>query len=166
MRTRCDSYKTTSAGQSSLFRRSRRKRNASAWSLFLDLTPIQRHSLRHDFVLIGRAAAPFPSDIAQRLDPMLNRVGQDVSAFLRGNAAALVRRRACPSLLAAEASLTAYGLAINTLRNEGLTRALSDSEVERLFTLGFALEQFRHNLIDLARCVREWAGDVRAKATA
>jgi uncharacterized membrane protein YccC len=133
-----------------------------------DPAPLSRTllRLRHDFVLIGRAAAPFPSDIAQRLDPLLNRVGQDVSAFLRGNAAALVRRRACPSLQAAEASLTAYGLAINSLRNEGLTRPLSDSEVERLFTLGFALEQFHHNLIDLARCVREWAGDVRAKATA
>jgi uncharacterized membrane protein YccC len=133
-----------------------------------DPAPLSRTllRLRHDFVLIGRAVTPFPSDIAQRLDPLLNRVGQDVSEFLGGGATALVRRRACPSLQPAEASLKAYGLAINSLRNEGLTRALSDSEVERLFALSFALEQFHHNLIDLARCVREWTGDVRAKATA
>jgi hypothetical protein len=55
-------------------------------------------------------------------------------------------------------------LAINSLRNEGLTRALSNSEVERLFALSFALEQLHHNLSDLSRCVREWAGGVGAKA--
>jgi two-component sensor histidine kinase len=63
-------------------------------------------------------------------------------------------------------NVVSIALAINSLRNEGLTRALSDSEVERLFALSFALEQLHHNLIDLARCVREWTGDVRAKATA
>jgi uncharacterized membrane protein YccC len=133
-----------------------------------DPAPLSRTllRLRHDFVLIGRAVTPFPSDIAQRLDPLLSRVGQDISEFLDGSATALVLRRASPLLQPAEASLKAYGLAINSLRNEGLTRTLSDSEVERLFALSFALEQLHHNLIDLARCVWEWAGDVRAKSTA
>jgi hypothetical protein len=121
--------------------------------------------LRHDLVIIGRAVTPFPSDIAQRLDPLLNRVGQDLSEFLGGSATALIQRRNSPSLRPAEASLNAYGLAIKSLRDEGLTRTLSNSEVERLFALSFALEQFHHNLIDLARCVREWAGGVGAKAT-
>jgi hypothetical protein len=57
-------------------------------------------------------------------------------------------------------------LAINSLRSEGLTRALSNSEVERLFALSFALEQLHHNLIDLARCVREWAGGIGTKTAA
>ena len=133
-----------------------------------DPAPLSRTllRLRHDFVIIGRAVTPFPSAIAQRLDPLLSRVGQDVSEFLGGSATALILRRDSPSLQSAEASLKAYGLAINSLRNEGLTRALSNSEVERLFALSFALEQLHHNLIDLARCVREWAGDVRAKTTA
>jgi hypothetical protein len=121
--------------------------------------------LRHDFVIIGRAVTPFPSDIAQRLDPQLSRVGQHVSEFLSGSATALILRRDSPSLQPAEAALKAYGLSINSLRNEGLTRALSNSEVERLFTLSFALEQLHHNLVDLARCVREWAGGIRAKIT-
>jgi uncharacterized membrane protein YccC len=132
-----------------------------------DPAPLSRTllRLRHDFVIIGRAVRPFPSDIAQRLDPLLSRVGKDVSEFLSGNATALILRRDSPSLQPAEAVLKAYGLAINSLRNEGLTRALSNSEVERLFALSFALEQLHHNLVDLARCVREWAGGVRAKTT-
>jgi len=132
-----------------------------------DPAPLSRTllRLRHDFVLIGRAVTPFPSAIAQRLDPLLSRVGQDVSEFLGGCATALVLRRHTPSLKATEASLKTYGLAINSLRNEGLTRALSNTEVERLFALSFALEQLHHNLIDLARCVREWAGDVVGKTT-
>jgi hypothetical protein len=132
-----------------------------------DPAPLSRTllRLRHDFVLIGRAVTPFPSSIAQRLDPLLSRVGQDVSEFLGGCATALVLRRDTPSIKATEASLKTYGLAINSLRNEGLTRALSNTEVERLFALSFALEQLHHNLIDLARCVREWAGDVVGKTT-
>src|SRR6516165_2336962 len=121
--------------------------------------------LRHDFVIIGRAITPLPSDIAQRLESLLSRVGQDASEFPGGSATALVLRRDSPSLQATEASLKTYGLAINSLRSEGLTRALSNSEVERLFALSFALEQFHHNLIDLARCVREWAGGFVAKPT-
>jgi uncharacterized membrane protein YccC len=130
-----------------------------------DPAPLSRTllRLRHDFVIIGRAVTPFPSEIAQRLGPLLSRVGQDVSEFLSGSATALTLRRDSPSLQAAEASLRSYGLAINSLRNEGLTRALSDSEVERLFALSFALEQLHHNLSDLARCVWEWAGGVGAK---
>ena len=133
-----------------------------------DPAPLSRTllRLRHDFIIIGRAVTPFPNDIAQRLEPLLSCIGQNVSEFLGGSATALILRRDCPSLQPAEASLNAYGLAINALRNEGLTRALSNSEVERLFAQSFALEQLHNNLIDLARCVREWAGGVGAKTTA
>jgi hypothetical protein len=102
----------------------------------------------------------------QRLEPLLSRLGQDISGFLGDSATALMLRRDAPSLQPAEAALKAYGLAINALRNEGLTRALSNSEVERLFALSFALEQLHNNLIDLARCVREWAEGIGAKLPA
>jgi uncharacterized membrane protein YccC len=133
-----------------------------------DPAPLSRTllRLRHDFVIIGRAATPFPDDIVQRLEPLLSRLGQDISAFLGGSATALMLRRDAPSLQPAEAELKAYGLAINALRNEGLTRALSNNEVERLFALSFALEQLHNNLIDLARCVREWAGGIGTKLSA
>ena len=34
-------------------------------------------------------------------------------------------------------------------------RSLSSSELERVFALGFALEQFERNLSDLERCLQE-----------
>ena len=43
------------------------------------------------------------------------------------------------------------------MRSEGLTQPLTSNEVEPLFALGFALEQFRQNFIDLQRCVRAYA---------
>ena len=119
--------------------------------------------LRHDFVMIGRAARPFPDAIVQRLTPLLTRIGKDVSGFLNGNAAALAGRRQPPSLEPAEVSLNAYDAEVNALRREGLTRVLSTDEVERLFALGFVLEQVHRNLSDLARCVQEWARPVGAK---
>jgi hypothetical protein len=131
-----------------------------------DPAPLSRTllRLRHDFVMIGRAAAPFPGTIAQRLAPLLTRVGEDVSEYLRGSAAALLLRRCSPSLAPAQASLKAYDGEVNALRKEGLTRALSTAEVERLFALGFMLEQIQRNLADLARCVQEWAEPVGMKA--
>jgi hypothetical protein len=60
--------------------------------------------------------------------------------------------------------LETYEAEVTVLRSERLTRALSTDEVERLFALGFVLEQLRRNLADLARCVQEWARPVEAKA--
>ena len=131
-----------------------------------DPAPLSRTllRLRHDFVMIGRAATPFPDGIAQRLMPLLTRIGKDVSEFLNSSAAALVLRRDAPSLKSAEVTLETYEAEVTVLRSEGMTRALSTDEVERLFALGFVLEQLRRNLADLARCVQEWARPVEAKA--
>ena len=43
------------------------------------------------------------------------------------------------------------------MRREGLTRDLSDETAERIFALGFALEQLRRNFSDLGRCITEFA---------
>src|SRR5215813_11906060 len=77
-----------------------------------DPAPLSRTllRLRHDFVIIGRTVTPFPSDIAQRLESLLSRVGDDVSEFLGGSATALLLRRNSPSLQPAEVALKAYGL--------------------------------------------------------
>src|SRR5262249_43133727 len=83
--------------------------------------------------------------------PLLTQVGRDVTEFLNGSAAALVLRRHAPSLEPAEVSLKAYDAEVNALRTEGLTRRLSIDEVERLFALGFMLEQIHRNLGDLAK---------------
>jgi len=62
-----------------------------------------------------------------------------------------------PELGAAEAAFDDCAEALDTVRREGLTRDLPVDTVERMFALGFALEQLRQNFRDLERCVREAA---------
>ena len=125
-----------------------------------DPSPLARTllRLRHDLVIIGRAAAtPLPDTLGQRLGPLLARLGADSSAFLREIADALLRRSPSPSLEAMETGLSAYVSEITSLRGEGLTRVLSNDEAERVFALGFALEQLHQNFSDLRRLAGEYA---------
>ena len=126
-----------------------------------DTAPLLRTllRLRHDLVMIGRAAVePLPEAVAARLEPPLARAGAALADYLRGSAAALLARQDPPSLDAVEAALDAYAAEIAALRSEGLTRALPGDAAERVFALGFALEQMRRNFKDLERCVADWAG--------
>jgi uncharacterized membrane protein YccC len=113
--------------------------------------------LRHDLVIIGRAAvSPLPEDLQARLDP-LTQVATAIGDFLRASGAALLARRLPPCLDGVESALDSYAAAIDTIRHDGLTRCLPSEVTERFFALCFALEQMRHNLGDLHRCVAEWA---------
>lgn len=106
--------------------------------------------LRHDFVMIGRAASePLPETFQARLGPLLARVAETAADHLRESAEALVSRRQPPSHDAAEAALDDYAEALAAARGEGLTKGLPAETVERIFTLGFALDQLRQNLRDL-----------------
>jgi uncharacterized membrane protein YccC len=112
--------------------------------------------LRHDLVIIGRAAVvPLPDVLLGRLGPLLERLGASASEYLRGSAGALRSRCSPPPLDPITTALEAYTFEIAAVRHQGLTRSLSSSEVERLFALGFALEQLHRNFADLARCVEE-----------
>jgi len=114
--------------------------------------------LRHDLVIIGRACVlPLPDAIAVRLGPPLARVGASASEFLVASAEALRSRRGLPPIAPVEAALAAYAAQITTIREAGLMQPLPSCELERIFTLGFALQQFQHDFSDLARCVQEWA---------
>ena len=104
-----------------------------------DPAPLSRTllRLRHDLVILGRAAeAPLPGAIAQRLAP-LHAWGEDASAFLFASAIALTQGRPPPPLEPVEAPLDAFDFGVASLRSDGLTRALSTDEVERLFALWF-----------------------------
>lgn len=96
--------------------------------------------LRHDLVMIGRAAAvPLPETFRARVGPLLVNVSKTAAEYLQRSGEALVRRRN-PSLLnAAEAALDDYNDAVAAVRREGLTLGLSIDTVERIFALGFAL---------------------------
>jgi uncharacterized membrane protein YccC len=115
--------------------------------------------LRHDLVMIGRAAlTPLPPGLASRLASPLQEVGGALADYLRGSGAALRAGKAPPVLETVETALAAYATEIAALRREGLTRTLSSDAAESFFALGFALEQMRGNLKDLERCAAEWAG--------
>jgi uncharacterized membrane protein YccC len=123
--------------------------------------------LRHDLVIIGRVAvAPLPDPFRTRLEAPLGRAGTAITDYLRASAAALQAHRMSPALDATDAALKNYAAAIVELRREGLTRSLSVEDAERMFALGFALEQIRRNLKDLERCVAEWAGGSKTKENA
>jgi uncharacterized membrane protein YccC len=114
--------------------------------------------LRHDLVIIGRAAAtPLPQALRGRLSGPLTRVGAAACDFLNASALALDARRRPPPLDAFEAALAAFTAEVEAARREGLTLALSSNEVEPVFALGFALEQMHRNFIDLRRCVQDHA---------
>ena len=115
--------------------------------------------LRHDLVMIGRAAiSPLPDTVRSRIETPLARVGVAFADYLRASGAALQTGRGPPSLSDVESALDAYAAEIATLRREGLTRSLAADAAERFFALGFVLEQMHNNVKDLERCVAEWAG--------
>ena len=121
--------------------------------------------LRHDFVILGRAAmAPLPDPFVARLAVLLTRLGESCGDDLRESGAALLARRMPPSLDSVDAVFVAYAQEFALLRQEGFTRRLSAQEVERVFALGFALEQLHRDLVDLQRCVTESALMPKAKA--
>ena len=114
--------------------------------------------LRHDLVMIGRAAAvPLPEPFRSRLGPLVARVSGTLVDYLGTLRAALIARSPAPPLDAVEAALDAYAAAVATARRERLTQDLPGEVVERIFALGFALEQLRQHFTDLARCVTDFA---------
>jgi uncharacterized membrane protein YccC len=114
--------------------------------------------LRHDLVIIGRAAAlPLPESMARRLEAPLTAIAATGRDELRAAADALAARKAPPDTARFEASIDSFVAELAALRREGLTIPLSTSEAEQLFALSFALEQLRQNFRDLARAIGEWA---------
>jgi uncharacterized membrane protein YccC len=114
--------------------------------------------LRHDVVMIGRVSgAPLPSELQGRLSAPLAKVSDAIAAYLRSMATALRAGAGVPAIWPVHEALQAYAAEIASLRSEGLTRGLAGDVTERVFALGFSLEQMRQNLKDLERCVAEWS---------
>jgi len=126
----------------------------------LDPGPLVRTllRLRHDLVIVGRAAmVPLPEALQPRLGPPLDRLVAASADYLRDCATALLARAAPPALAAADAAFDAYAVEIAAIRREGLMRELPGDALEHLFTLGFALEQLHQHFRDLGRWAGEWA---------
>ena len=122
--------------------------------------------LRHDLVMIGRAAvSPLPEAFGARLEMPLVHVGTALADYLRASGSALRAARHPPSLDAVESALGAFAAEVAALRRDGLTRSLPGDEAERFFALGFALEQMHGNLKDLERCVADRAGSAKGRSS-
>jgi uncharacterized membrane protein YccC len=114
--------------------------------------------LRNGLSMIGHALAePLPGPARERLDgPAKNALA--VAAELMGAAGkALAGRLAPPSPLELEEAVAAFESAVNGLRRSGLTRALADDALGRVFGLAFALAELRGNLADLIDRAAEMA---------
>jgi uncharacterized membrane protein YccC len=114
--------------------------------------------LRHDLVMIGRTASvPLPEILQERFGPPLARITKTAAEYLRRSGEALTSRRNPPPLNEVEAALDDCTDAFAEVRREGLTRELPGDTVERIFALGFVLDQLRQHFHDLERCVTEAA---------
>ena len=98
--------------------------------------------LRHDLVMIGRAAvSPLPEAFRTRLESPLAHIGVAFADYLHTSAVTLQAGRGPPSLNTVESALDAYAAEVAALRREGLTQTLPSGEAERFFALGFALSR-------------------------
>jgi uncharacterized membrane protein YccC len=125
-----------------------------------DLGPLLRTllRLRHDLVMIGRVAdAPLPEAFRTRLSAPLAGVSAAIHDYLHASSAALEGRRVPPPRDPVDAALVGYAAEMAALCREGLMKTLRADEVERVFVLGFALEQLHQHFKDLDRSVRECA---------
>jgi uncharacterized membrane protein YccC len=121
--------------------------------------------LRHDLVMIGRAAAnPLPESIRSRLELPLLQAGAAFADYLRASEASLLAGRGESSLNAVDSALDAYGAAVTALRRDGVTQGLQGGAVESFFALGFVLEQMHNDCKDLGHCVAQCAGLSRSGA--
>jgi len=114
--------------------------------------------LRHDLIMIGRAGmVPLPEELQLRLGRLITTCGESAATYLRESGAALLSRGSAPKLDTFEGALSSFAAELGVVRHEGLTRHLQTDAVERLFALGFTLEQLHQHFIDLARCVTEFS---------
>jgi hypothetical protein len=123
-----------------------------------DPEPLVRNlrRLSHDLVTISRMLATvLPEPLRVRLAGPAKALSAAVGAVMSGIGDGLVAATPPPSLDAVAAALADYQAAMRVLRAEGVTRALADGDIERVFGLAFALEQMRRNLDELASRVHD-----------
>ncbi|BBU62676.1 FUSC family protein [Methylosinus sp. C49] len=125
-----------------------------------DLAPLLRALLRmrHDLVMIGRAAVtPLPERLRPRLETLLGVIADNAAAQLLETGAALTGARAPVASKTLDGAFDAYSREIAAFREEGILRSLPVEQVEHVFALGFALEQWRGDLDELERRIAERA---------
>jgi len=116
-----------------------------------DPEPVIRtlYRVRHDLVMIGRAAAkPLPQALLPLLSAPLETLGRETTGTLKAIAATLRDNAPAPTIDAYQAALKGFVSALDKCAQAGIPEATT--EAERLFALRFALEQLGDDLRDLA----------------
>ena len=129
----------------------------------VDPLPICRtlRRLRHDLAILGRTMAePLPPAVDDVLLEPVTSLSATISQFLAGSAGAFTSRQPMPSLAGVDAAFANQSQAVTAIRQQGLSRALPDEELARIFGLGFALDQLRRDLGDVIERGSEFAGVV------
>jgi uncharacterized membrane protein YccC len=124
-----------------------------------DPEPLVRNlrRLSHDLVMIARALAmPLPEPLRDQLSEPVMMLGAGLAARMIAIRDALAARDAPPADPSAT-PFAAFSEAMGAVRREGLTRALPDADVERVFGLLFGIDELRRNLDELAARVAELA---------
>ena len=111
-----------------------------------------------DVAQFRRASAEaWDAILVERLSEPLGAVVETTAQFLRACGGALIQRAAPPSIGPVAAALERLSAIVAILRQDGTTRPLPGPTMERLFGLGFALDQMRRDAEDLAERVAELA---------
>jgi uncharacterized membrane protein YccC len=112
--------------------------------------------LHTDISTLGRILIkPLPEAVHQHLADPWSRVARATAQVLRHTSLALPVRRSPPTVDPVIEAIAAYEAAVDGIRRTGITKDLSNEAVERVFALGFVLEQFQRNLRDLLSRTRE-----------
>jgi uncharacterized membrane protein YccC len=112
--------------------------------------------LRHDVVMLRRAAGgAWDEAVREQLAPPWSAAARAGAERLEDLGEALAGQRAPAHPDAVAETVAAYKAALDGVRRQGLTDPLPVDEVGRLFGVGFALDQLRRDLDDLAERVLE-----------
>ncbi len=112
--------------------------------------------LRHDFIMVGRAAlTPFPSIFRERLGPLVSRISIMTADHLRACAQALTTGSMPAVTGDFDEVFKKYSEEMVRIRAEGVLKECALDAVEHIFTLSFALEQLHQNVHDLEARVME-----------
>ena len=127
--------------------------------------PRTMRRLRNDLVIMSRAAVlPLPDDVRLALGPPIDEACHALAGLLREAGNALRQASPPPALEIPLSTIDRYATALAALRKEGTLRSLPDEAIGRLFSLAFAFDQLRQNIIDLAARTDEfyrWKAPVR-----
>jgi len=137
-------------------KRERRSRLSDA----SDPEPLARtlRRLGVDLAQIGRATSePWEDCLVTRLTEPVSRVAEATADFFDACGTALARRQAPPPMQPVADALDHLSATVAALRQDGTTRPLPGAAVERLFGLGFALDQMRRDAQDLVERIAELA---------